>query len=104
MMMRITQDIPYSRSKRAKDAFVPSIKCFLLNPPLFTGLSPFAAPQLIFVDTTKSLRFQPNFLIAFPMLISLSPPAYPSAQSKKLTVLMRQRCLRGVGRKGVGVV
>jgi hypothetical protein len=36
-----------------------------------------------FVEMTKSLRFQPNFLMAWPITFSDSPPEYPSAQSKK---------------------
>jgi hypothetical protein len=37
-----------------------------------------------FVEITKSLRFHPKCLMAFPMTISELPSAYPSAQSKKL--------------------
>src|SRR3569833_1532152 len=41
--------------------------------------------SLTLVEMTRSGRFHSNFLMASPMTFSDSPPAYPSAQSKKLT-------------------
>lgn len=42
---------------------------------LFAATADFEGQELTFVVTTMSLRFQLNFLMAWPMMISEFPPA-----------------------------
>ena len=72
--------------------FKPSMMCFLLSP-LAVTLGSLVAPKYTLVEMTMSSRGTASSLRAAPKMRSLSPWAYTSALSKKLTPWSRHACI-----------